>query len=70
MAGGGSVVIQRQGDAMPSGIDVNRMPKPIMEVGAWQKKHVPSEKETGRRQLCSSNLPLLPTCDRKYAAEL
>lgn len=37
MAGSGSVIIQRQGDAMPSGIDVNRMPKPIMEVGAWQK---------------------------------
>lgn len=37
MAGGGSIVIQRQGNAMPSGIDVHRMPKPIVEIGAWQK---------------------------------
>lgn len=45
MAGGGSVIIQRQGDAMPPGIDVNRMPKPIVEVGAWQKTRTKWKKD-------------------------
>lgn len=37
MASSGSIVIQCQGNAMSSGVDVKWMPKPIMEIGAWKK---------------------------------
>lgn len=45
VASSGSIVVQREGNAMSSGIDVNRMPKPIMEICSWQKSSTKSEKE-------------------------
>jgi len=37
MASSGSVVIQCQGNAVSSCVDVNRMPKSIMEIGACKE---------------------------------
>lgn len=70
MASSGSIVIQCQGNAMSSGIDVNRMPKAIVEIGAWQKTSTKSEERGAGDncvlqtsfcfQLVNTNVPLTP----------
>lgn len=70
MASSGSVVIQCQGNAMSSGIDVNRMPKPIVQICAWQKTSMKSEKRSAGDncvlqtsfcfQLVTTNVQLTP----------
>lgn len=74
MAGSGSIVIQCQSNAMPSGIDVNWMPKTIMEIGAWERKKEKRHKgwknvKKEAQETTTFFKSLLPTCDHKQAAE-